>query len=645
MKRQRRRLFRNDAVLSIFPFLFLLLLLSGTYLPRNNAFQFRSIQNVQFWDLTPIGKSKNTNAILFARQQRKRQHQFQYEKSALSLSSPSIDGRSESGKNSTEVVDIDVTSTKDKDIPVVSVKAEKTTLSADAVAEATALRAMAKELRAEARAMELDIKQRTSKQKEEKNAVIDEMIETLFMPLQYQDPQTNAPDSTTTSVEAQEETLSPAATSQTRIPDARVVGDRMRKGKFTREQVLSVVERLFEKHHDAINGAIQQEGMVFSNISQAFEENENGQLQQGDEVLVDGQYYDYFRVLVQAATFLDLTFDEAVTKSSTTLTTTPANTSTSSSLTPREASSSPSGFNASTTSFPEPSFVTSGLVSKAIRSRIRELRESKKVQWNRKIAEGTSTNQVVNVSSSLGWSHQYVVGGGGNATKATASASRKGFLGGTPSSIPMWIPSTYFPYIASLNKAPEKSSVSSSPQATRNTTNTNVPFAIVHNSTLERAQLDILKNEVLLGSRFYVTSVEYAPGAALFRGNMRAALSSLPEVVPSLEATNQNRTRSSVDNNTALVFEDIQERLQASGLADKVQLFVLPDPEAIYRAEAANPSNRKSTFSRRPHIEASMDIPEEPVILALPKKLTPDESKLKKSWIQKIGKVGVVPLK
>ena len=644
MKLRRRRPLQKDVTMSILPFPFLLLLLSGEYLPRNDAFQFRSIQNAPFLDGPLIGKSRDASTILFPKQETRRQQEFQYENSALFLSSPSIDGRSESGKNTTEAVDIDITSTKDKEIPVLSAKVEESTPPADAVAEATALRAMAEELRAEARAMELDIKQRATKEKEAKNAVIDEMIETLFLPLQYQDPQSNGLDATTnkdasTSVaKAQEESQSTTAASQTRIPDARVVGDRMRQGKFTREQVLSVVDRLFEKHHKAIDGAIQQEGMAFSNITQAFEENEP--IQQGNQVSVDGQYYDYFHVLVQAASFLDLTFDEAVTKS------TPESTvSSSSSSTSREPSSTTATFNVSTTSFPEPSFVTSGLISKAIRSRIGELRESQKVEWNRKIAEGTSTNKVVNVSSSLGWSHQYIVGGRGNSTEMTASASRNGFSGGTPSFVPMWIPSTYIPYIASLNKDFKKSSAASSPQATANATNANVPFAIVHNSTLERAELDILKNEVLLGSRFYVTSVEYAPGAALFRGNMRAALSSLPEVVPSLQATNQNQTKSNFDNNTAMVFEDIQERLKESGLADKVQLFVLPDPEAIYRAEEANPSSNKPTFSRRPHIEASMDPPEEPVILALPKKLTPDESKLKKGWIQKIGKVGILRLK
>ena len=69
------------------------------------------------------------------------------------------------------------------------------------------------------------------------------------------------------------------------------------------------------------------------------------------------------------------------------------------------------------------------------------------------------------------------------------------------------------------------------------------------------------------------------------------------------------------DNNTAMVFADIQERLDKAGLGEKVQLFLLPE----------KPIGR-------------------PVILALPKALSPDESKLKKSWIRKIVKVLCYPL-
>ena len=265
-------------------------------------------------------------------------------------------------------------------------------------------------------------------------------------------------------------------------------------------------------------------------------------------------------------------------------------------------------------------------MSKAIQSRVSQLRETIQADVNRKIAEKIVSNQVVNVSSSMGWSHQYFIGGKNNGT------STKEFSGETPSFIPLWIPSAYIPYIVSLNKKFQRSS-----DASTNATIT--PFEIVRNSTLESAELEILKNKVLLGSRFYMTSYEFAPGAALFRGNMRTSLGSVPTVAHSMQDGKNQTTKAIYNNNTAMVFADIQERLIENGLGDKVQLFVLPDPEAILRAEEERPSNRKPTASRRPHGEASTDPEQKPVILALPKALTPDESKLKKGWIRKIGKV------
>jgi len=123
-----------------------------------------------------------------------------------------------------------------------------------------------------------------------------------------------------------------------------------------------------------------------------------------------------------------------------------------------------------------------------------------------------------------------------------------------------------------------------------------------------------------------------------------------------------------------MVFADIQERLNNVGLGEKVQLFVLPDPEAeVSLAEPLNKrfiamdkwrmdlnkrigyedsaerkvpysSERKVPYSaeRKVPYSAERKVPLEaskPVILALPKELTPDESKPKKGWIRKIGKV------
>jgi len=260
--------------------------------------------------------------------------------------------------------------------------------------------------------------------------------------------------------------------------------------------------------------------------------------------------------------------------------------------------------------------------------------------------------------------------------------------------LPLWIPSPYIPYILSMEGSWRSSSSSSSLASNKNGNNSTTtvssnanatltttsgtrptstsvaaaPFAVITNSSLEAAEVEILKNKVFMGSRFYVTSYEFAPGAALFRGNVRTSLGKVPtSIVPSsLGGSNSNNnraistwfrrfdrrkqqpqgaTKTQTDNNTAMVFADIRERLEKEGLRDKIQLFVLPDPEAT-----TNSNSRRTTTTnmgmRRPGIETEdspMDIPK-PVILALPKELTPDESKQKKGWIRKIGKTLCYPL-
>lgn len=612
--RLQRRVFCNDIMFLIAPFLLILLLFSG----RSEAFQFPSGQTNQYSLGSKLSIQSTTAGRGVVLKSNKRQPL-----SSLLFSSPSIEGRSESGKNSTDSTNNDgPLHANTKELETAQRLASNDDVNdnnnKDALKEATALRAMAEELRAEAKVMELELKRKATKQQQEKDKIVDEMIDTLFLPLQYQDPMIGEDEEEKKDIDAEDSSSSTPTKSVKRIPDARVVADRLRQGKFTREQVLSVVDRLFAQHHDAIHGAILLgEGAAINSTATKTKPQEPSQ--RGSEVNVDGRYFDYFQVFLQAASFLDLTFEDVVAKPPTTAT----------------SQESISQAAANTTSFtppPPPSFVTSGKMSKAIQSRVGKLREMIQADVNRKIAEqsATATNTVVNVSSRMGLSHQYFIGG--SKSSNTTSNPRKEYPGGTPNFIPLWIPSSYIPYIVSMNKQYQKN-LKNNPQANA----TNAVFEIVRNSTLDSAELEILKSKVLLGSRFYMTSSEFAPGAALFRGNMRVSLGNVPKVVPSLEE-GKNQTFK-INNNTAMVFADIQKRLKASGLEEKVQLFVLPDPEALLRAETEQPSNRKPTSSRRPHIEASMDPEQKPVILALPKALTPDESKLEKEWIRKIGKV------
>ena len=151
-----------------------------------------------------------------------------------------------------------------------------------------------------------------------------------------------------------------------------------------------------------------------------------------------------------------------------------------------------------------------------------------------------------------------------NTSSSAVEVNSSDLLEGIPL-IPVWVPSPFLPFIIACNK-----------------------------STLGPEQVESIANDVLMGSRFYLTSHESVSGAAIFRGNIR--------------------THGTVDmelpkNDTAKVFGQIQDRLKKKGLSDDVQLFLLPDPEW-----------------RQGQDERELD--PKPVVLALSKAVSPDESKI-----------------
>lgn len=123
---------------------------------------------------------------------------------------------------------------------------------------------------------------------------------------------------------------------------------------------------------------------------------------------------------------------------------------------------------------------------------------------------------------------------------------------------PMWVPSSFLPYIISSGK-----------------------------STLGPEQVKLLETRVLQGSRFFVTSTDSIPGAAIFRGNLRS---------------------SATTNDTKVFLDELQERLENEGLGDAVQLFFLPDPEWRFKQDEVKQGPK-------------------PVLLALSKSVSPDMSK------------------
>ena len=139
---------------------------------------------------------------------------------------------------------------------------------------------------------------------------------------------------------------------------------------------------------------------------------------------------------------------------------------------------------------------------------------------------------------------------------------------------PMWVPSSFLPFIISSDE-----------------------------STLGQEEVDQIKDNVLQGSCFFLTSSDSIPGAAIFRGNIRTSTGTV---------SINNST-----NYTAVVFEEIQNRLKDKGLDEKVQVFLMPDPEWI---------PKKDDRESQP----------KPVLLALSKTVSPDSLKERKTNTVKI---------
>jgi len=416
------------------------------------------------------------------------------------------------------------------------------------IIEANMMQARAKELRLEVRAMELALLEK----RKDKELLTDEIIAEIFSPLHGGGKEKSK--STTTAI----------------LTDARIVADRLKHGAFSRQQILSVVNRLmfFERYQEDADSVDQD---LDDNVDKAK-----------SYIIKEEQKYNETTVslwlgqLLQASVLLNQQ----------------------SSMNPKPPSS-------------VSTLMTNGKLEKIIQSRILELRQMRKVERNRKIA--AEINRIAAIS---------------NRVNRTITTLEEGKIS---SFIPMWVPSSFVPYILSLNGEELSSSSSDSP-----TTSSYSNLTTLTATDLGKQEVEILKNDVLMGSRFYVTSFESIPGAALFRGNIRTSLRRVPSSVVigtndcgivrdnkgnkiKKNNTNQNNAIKDEihihDNNTAMVFADIQERLDKAGLGEKVQLFLLPE----------KPIGR-------------------PVILALPKALSPDESKLKKSWIRKIVKVLCYPL-
>jgi hypothetical protein len=218
-----------------------------------------------------------------------------------------------------------------------------------------------------------------------------------------------------------------------------------------------------------------------------------------------------------------------------------------------------------------------GRVETSVRNRLKELKRSQELNFERKMA--AEMNEVADSNESV---EEYVRRTFGGQLEATdlgkVDVNISDVLERVPL-VPMWVPSSFLPFIINSKT-----------------------------STLGPEQVEAIKDDVLFGSRFYVTSFESVPGAALFRGNIRTPKGGVD--------TDDGK------NQTAMVFDDIQDRLEQKGLDGKVQLFLMPDPEWHPTRNEREPEPK-------------------PVILALSKAVTPDESKIDTGAVLVTGRVSV----
>ena len=110
-----------------------------------------------------------------------------------------------------------------------------------------------------------------------------------------------------------------------------------------------------------------------------------------------------------------------------------------------------------------------------------------------------------------------------------------------------------------------------------------LPFLIVCRKDLDPADLKRLRAEVLNGSQFKVENSDFTRMAGFYRGSFvqkrRAALYGAAPIAPSGTPLGSEKIVQTQGFLSEAVFGEVQDRLKDAGLADKIQLFLMEDPE------------------------------------------------------------------
>jgi len=233
-------------------------------------------------------------------------------------------------------------------------------------------------------------------------------------------------------------------------------------------------------------------------------------------------------------------------------------------------------------------------VSNRLKSRIKELRKEEEEEYQRNLAK--SINKRLMDASTLSNVDSYSSSSGNEVLQNFAQQTFQSEVNQNMTSsnfnmtrmlediiqIPLWVPSSILPYVV-LNK-----------------------------QELDPDDLKKIRSEVLMGSQFQCTSWDSMRLGAVYRGNLidkrrASSISALVGVKPMPLLSGINNTKDGAKQSLSEVaFREIQERLEKAGLADKIQLFLMEDPEF------------------RPGLDTYKTKPQ-PVILAVSTGVVPDQ--------------------
>jgi Zn-dependent protease len=237
----------------------------------------------------------------------------------------------------------------------------------------------------------------------------------------------------------------------------------------------------------------------------------------------------------------------------------------------------------------------SGRASKLVESRMQEWRRNEDIEFQRRLAVDmqlqSNDTKATTIIATPGFVTKSVGVGAliaqGMQKTENATITNNTHARDRISHIPMWVPSSLLHLVASSQ------------------------------SVFDPRDIQDIKEKVLAKSRFFCTSSDSIPSAAVFRGNFRPALSATRNQIPQ---SNQKQM-------VATVFKEIQQRMDREGLSQRMQLFLLEDPEW-------KPDKDIRTRERGP----------KPIILALPTGVVPKVPEIEQSLASVIIKQSVVAL-